>query len=178
MAQPHLWAAIKHAGFEKPSIIQAQAWPPAMAGRDIIGVAKTGSGKTLGFLVPAFLNILNGTWGHRDPRNGPIVLVLAPTRELATQIQEECVKFGRTSGIHSTCCYGGAPKSAQLREIRNGVAIVTATPGRLNDFLEARQINLNQVAYLVFDEADRMLDMGFEPQIRQICQYVTHTLPC
>ena len=77
-----------------------------------------------------------------------------------------------TLGIHSTCCYGGAPKSAQLREIRNGVAIVTATPGRLNDFLEARQISLHQVAYLVFDEADRMLDMGFEPQIRQICKYV------
>lgn len=94
-----LWAAIQGAGFPGPSVIQAQAWPPALEGRDVIGVAKTGSGKTLGFLIPAFLNIINQTWGHRDPRYGPVALVLAPTRELATQIEEECVKFGRSSGM-------------------------------------------------------------------------------
>jgi len=167
-----LWSAIKGAGFPTPSVIQAQAWPAAVSGRDVIGVAKTGSGKTLGFLVPAFVNILNQTWGYKDPRYGPVGLVLAPTRELATQIEEECVKFGRSSGVYSTCCFGGAPKGQQLRALRNGVAIVTATPGRLNDFLEARQVTLQQVSYLVFDEADRMLDMGFEPQIRRILEYL------
>jgi ATP-dependent RNA helicase DDX5/DBP2 len=92
--------------------------------------------------------------------------VLAPTRELATQILDECNKFGRAAGMTATCCYGGAPKGQQLRELQRGVYLVIATPGRLNDFLEARQINLGSVQYLVLDEADRMLDMGFEPQIR------------
>lgn len=142
-----------------------QAWPAALASQDVVGVAKTGSGKTLAFLLPAFNQILyNGQ--HKNPRMGPSTLVLAPTRELANQIQEECAKFGRMAGITSTCVYGGAPKGPQLRDVRNGVHVVIATPGRLNDFLEMRSINLRQVSYLVFDEADRMLDMGFEPQVR------------
>ena len=132
----------------------------------MVGVAKTGSGKTLGFLVPGFVHILNG--GRKDARHGPTILVLAPTRELATQIQEETVKFGQCIQMTSTCVYGGSPKGPQLRDLRNGCTIVVATPGRLNDFLEAGQINLMQVSYMVFDEADRMLDMGFEPQIRKI----------
>ena len=119
-------------------------------------------------LLAGFLHIQQGPGRGKDPRAGPIILVLAPTRELATQIQEECVKFGRTSGISSTCVYGGAPKPPQLRDIRNGAQVVIATPGRLNDFLEANQVQLGQVSFLVFDEADRMLDMGFEPQIRKI----------
>ena len=82
------------------------------------------------------------------------------------------MKFGRSSGIRSTCCYGGAPKGPQLRDIRTGVHLIIATPGRLNDFLEGGQVNLREVSYLVFDEADRMLDMGFEPQIRKILNYV------
>lgn len=164
--------ALNNAKFDKPSHIQAQAWSPGLQGRDVIGVAKTGSGKTLGFLYPAFLGILNRKWGNKDPRYGPTVLVLAPTRELAVQIQEECIKFGQSSGIYCTCVYGGSPKGPQLGAIRRGVHIVIATPGRLNDFLEQRQIHLNQVSYLVFDEADRMLDMGFEPQIRRIIEFV------
>ncbi|MGB1599242.1 MAG: DEAD/DEAH box helicase, partial [Promethearchaeia archaeon] len=161
------------AGFEIPSVIQSQAWPAALKGRDVVGVAKTGSGKTLGFLVPGFVHIMNG--GRKDPRHGPTILVLAPTRELATQIQEECEKFGRCVGMSSTCVYGGAPKGNQLRDIRNGCTIVVATPGRLNDFLEGGQINLSQVSYMVFDEADRMLDMGFEPQIRKIVARIPPT---
>ncbi|KAG8051675.1 hypothetical protein GUJ93_ZPchr0001g30348 [Zizania palustris] len=105
---------------------------------------------------------------QNNPRSGPTVLVLAPTRELATQILEEAVKFGRSSRISSTCLYGGAPKGPQLRDLDRGVDVVVATPGRLNDILEMRRISLKQVSYLVLDEADRMLDMGFEPQIRKI----------
>ena len=93
------------------------------------------------------------------------MLVLAPTRELAVQIQAECAKFGASSRIKSTCVYGGAPRGPQQRDLRAGVEIVIATPGRLLDFLEARATNLRRVTYLVLDEADRMLDMGFEPQV-------------
>jgi ATP-dependent RNA helicase DDX5/DBP2 len=94
--------------------------------------------------------------------------VLAPTRELAVQIKEECAKFGASSRIKNTCVYGGAPKGGQLRDLENGVEICIATPGRLIDFLENRKTNLRRVTYLVLDEADRMLDMGFEPQLRKI----------
>ncbi|PKA56694.1 DEAD-box ATP-dependent RNA helicase 46 [Apostasia shenzhenica] len=160
---------IHQAGFSAPTPIQAQSWPIALQGRDIVAVAKTGSGKTLGYLIPGFMHqkCLN-----KDPRMGPTVLVLSPTRELATQIHDEAVKFGRSSKISCTCLYGGAPKGPQLRELDRGVNVVVATPGRLNDILEMRRINLDQVSYLVLDEADRMLDMGFEPQIRKIVKEI------
>jgi ATP-dependent RNA helicase DDX5/DBP2 len=162
---PQLLSEVTRAGFPSPSPIQSQAWSVANQGRDMVGIAKTGSGKTLAFLMPAFLQILTR---RPDPRGGPYALVLAPTRELATQILDECHKFGRAAGMSATCCYGGSPKGAQLRDLQRGVYVVIATPGRLNDFLETRQVNLSSVAYLVLDEADRMLDMGFEPQIRRI----------
>lgn len=100
------------------------------------------------------------------------MLVLAPTRELAVQIQQECAKFGSSSRIKNTCVYGGAPKGPQIRDLKNGVEIVIATPGRLIDMLESRITSLRRVTYLVLDEADRMLDMGFEPQIRTIVKQV------
>jgi len=140
-----------------------------MAGRDLVAIAKTGSGKTCGFLLPGMLHI-NAT--RKDPRMGPTMLVLAPTRELAVQIKDETDKFGKSSGIRNTCCYGGAPKGPQLRDLQYGVQIVIATPGRLNDFLESGQIRLASVSYLVLDEADRMLDMGFEPQIQKIVRAI------
>lgn len=161
---------IYRAGFKYPTPIQAQAWPIAVTGRDLVAIAKTGSGKTCGFLLPGLLHI-QAT--RKDPRMGPTLLVLAPTRELAVQTKQEADKFGRTSGIKNTCVYGGAPKSSQLRDLQYGVQIVIATPGRLNDFLESNQVRLGQVSYLVLDEADRMLDMGFEPQIQKIVR----TLP-
>ncbi len=99
------------------------------------------------------------------------MLVLAPTRELAVQIQAECYKFGASSRVKSTCVYGGAPKGPQTRDLRAGVEVIIATPGRLLDFLEARTTNLRRVTYLVLDEADRMLDMGFEPQVNVRCFY-------
>ncbi|CAN8299821.1 unnamed protein product [Cochlearia groenlandica] len=166
---PELLREVYSAGFSAPTPIQAQSWPIAMQNRDIVAIAKTGSGKTLGYLIPGFMRLQQI---HNDSRMGPTILVLSPTRELATQIQAEALKFGKSSRISCACLYGGAPKGPQLKEIERGVHIVVATPGRLNDILEMRKISLQQVSYLVLDEADRMLDMGFEPQIRKIVNEV------
>ena len=160
---------IRRAGYTAPTPIQAQSWPVALAGADLISIAKTGSGKTCGFLLPGFTHVAAT---RKDPRVGPTLCVLAPTRELAVQIKEEADKFGRSGGIRNTCAYGGAPKGPQLRDLRFGVHLVIATPGRLNDFLEVGSVRLHQVSYLVLDEADRMLDMGFEPQIQRIVRQV------
>ncbi|CAI9265189.1 unnamed protein product [Lactuca saligna] len=160
---------VLEAGFTSPTPIQAQSWPVALQSRDIVAIAKTGSGKTLGYLIPGFIHLKRV---YKNRQMGPTVLVLSPTRELATQIQAEAIKFGKSSKILCTCLYGGAPKGPQLRELDRGTDIVVATPGRLNDIIEMRRINLSQVTYLVLDEADRMLDMGFEPQIRKIVNMV------
>uniref|UniRef100_A0A803QF16 RNA helicase n=1 Tax=Cannabis sativa TaxID=3483 RepID=A0A803QF16_CANSA len=162
---PEILRDIYSAGFSTPTPIQAQTWPIALQSRDIVAIAKTGSGKTLGYLMPAFMLLRQR---HNNAQNGPTVLVLAPTRELATQIQDEVIKFGRSSRVSCTCLYGGAPKGPQLKELDRGADIVVATPGRLNDILEMKKIDFGQISLLVLDEADRMLDMGFEPQIRKI----------
>ncbi|KAL7568853.1 hypothetical protein ACA910_015505 [Epithemia clementina (nom. ined.)] len=165
--------AFTKAGFDAPTPIQAQAWPIALTGQDMICIAKTGSGKTCGFLLPAFHQHLEE---HPRPRQGyapPVMLVLAPTRELSVQIMEEAQKFGRMLGIRTVCCYGGSSKHAQMSALQRGVEIVIATPGRLNDLLAMKNVvNLEKVRYLVLDEADRMLDMGFEPQIRSVIQHI------
>ncbi|KAM0954978.1 hypothetical protein ACFX15_022843 [Malus domestica] len=160
---------VQSAGFSAPTPIQAQSWPVALQSRDIVAIAKTGSGKTLGYLLPGFIHLKRT---RNNPQMGPTVLVLSPTRELATQIQDEAVKFGKSSRISCVCLYGGAPKGPQLRDIDRGADVVVATPGRLNDILEMKRISLHQVSYLVLDEADRMLDMGFEPQIRKIVKEI------
>ncbi|XP_010940175.2 ATP-dependent RNA helicase-like protein DB10 [Elaeis guineensis] len=160
---------VHRAGFSAPTPIQAQSWPIALNSRDIVAIAKTGSGKTLGYLIPGFIHLKHL---HNDSKMGPTVLVLSPTRELATQIQDEAVKFGRSSRISCVCLYGGASKGPQLRDLDRGADVVVATPGRLNDILEMRRVSLHQVSYLVLDEADRMLDMGFEPQIRKIVKEI------
>ena len=129
----------------------------------MIGIADTGSGKTCAFLLPGIVHI--NAQPHLQRGEGPIVLILAPTRELAVQTQEECTKFGKSSGVKNTCCYGGVPKHKQANDLRTGVEVIIATPGRLIDFLENGTTNLRRVTYLVLDEADRMLDMGFEPQV-------------
>jgi len=161
---------LANAGFKRPTPIQSQGWPMAMSGKDVIGVARTGSGKTLAFLLPAIVHI--NAQPMLKPKDGPIVLILAPTRELACQIKTEADKFGYTSLIKNTCVYGGAPKRNQAWDLRKGVEIIIATPGRLMDFLQQETTNLRRVTYLVLDEADRMLDMGFEPQIRKILSQV------
>uniref|UniRef100_A0A8D3CUC6 RNA helicase n=1 Tax=Scophthalmus maximus TaxID=52904 RepID=A0A8D3CUC6_SCOMX len=156
--------------FKEPTAIQAQGFPLALSGRDMVGIAQTGSGKTLSYLLPAIVHINHQPYLERG--DGPICLVLAPTRELAQQVQQVASDYGKSSRIKSTCVYGGAPKGPQIRDLERGVEICIATPGRLIDFLEAGKTNLRRCTYLVLDEADRMLDMGFEPQIRKILDQI------
>ncbi|KAI4877534.1 hypothetical protein NFI96_015813 [Prochilodus magdalenae] len=153
-----------------PTPIQGQGWPLALSGKDMVGIAQTGSGKTLSYLLPAIVHINHQPFLERG--DGPICLVLAPTRELAQQVQQVAAEYGRASRLKSTCIYGGAPKGPQIRDLERGVEICIATPGRLIDFLEAGKTNLRRCTYLVLDEADRMLDMGFEPQIRKIVDQI------
>jgi superfamily II DNA/RNA helicase len=173
-AQP-IQDALKEAGFTEPSPIQARAWPAVLKGKDLIAVAKTGSGKTLGFLLPVFHLINLGKSSSSTMRKpalpSPLCLVLAPTRELAIQINRECIKFGTLNGIDilSECVYGGASAKDQIELLsKNNPKVVIATPGRLCDFLEREVLNLSCSTFCVLDEADRMLDMGFEPQLKQI----------
>uniref|UniRef100_V9KGI2 RNA helicase n=1 Tax=Callorhinchus milii TaxID=7868 RepID=V9KGI2_CALMI len=156
--------------FVEPTAIQAQGWPVALSGKDMVGIAQTGSGKTLAYLLPAIVHINHQPFLERG--DGPICLVLAPTRELAQQVQHVANDYGRVSRLKSTCIYGGAPKGPQIRDLERGVEVCIATPGRLIDFLEAGKTNLRRCTYLVLDEADRMLDMGFEPQIRKIVDQI------
>ncbi|KAG9483770.1 probable ATP-dependent RNA helicase DDX17 isoform X1 [Eleutherodactylus coqui] len=156
--------------FKEPTPIQCQGFPLALSGRDMVGIAQTGSGKTLAYLLPAMVHINHQPYLERG--DGPICLVLAPTRELAQQVQQVADEYGKSSRLKSTCIYGGAPKGPQIRDLERGVEICIATPGRLIDFLEAGKTNLRRCTYLVLDEADRMLDMGFEPQIRKIVDQI------
>ncbi|KAM8724411.1 putative ATP-dependent RNA helicase DDX5 isoform 1-T1 [Acanthopagrus schlegelii] len=161
---------INKMNWTEPTPIQAQGWPLALSGQDMVGIAQTGSGKTLSYLLPAIVHINHQPFLERG--DGPICLVLAPTRELAQQVQQVAAEYGRASRLKSTCIYGGAPKGPQIRDLERGVEICIATPGRLIDFLEAGKTNLRRCTYLVLDEADRMLDMGFEPQIRKIVDQI------
>ena len=147
------------AGFARPTSIQAQAWPLAIEGKDLISIAKTGSGKTCGFLLPVFHHHEQNHRGRSGGFTKPILLVLAPTRELCVQISEEAHKFGRPLGIRSVCCYGGSSKYPQIQALQRGVECIIACPGRLNDLIEMRKCDLSNIKYLVLDEADRMLDM-------------------
>ncbi|XP_065843388.1 probable ATP-dependent RNA helicase DDX43 [Oscarella lobularis] len=163
---PDIMAELEASGFEKPTPIQCQAWPVIMQGSDLVGIAQTGTGKTLAFLLPAFIHI-EGQVTPRAQRDGPTVLVLSPTRELALQIESEVKKY-KYKGIRCVCVYGGGNRREQINIVSRGVEIVIATPGRLNDLLMSGRLSVRSVTYLVLDEADRMLDLGFEPQIRKI----------
>eukprot|EP00124_Ichthyophonus_hoferi_P000746 Ihof_evm6s30 gene=Ihof_evmTU6s30 len=157
-------------GFAKPTAIQAQGWPMALSGRDMVGIAETGSGKTLSYLLPAIVHIMAQPILERG--DGPICLILAPTRELANQIQEVAAKYGDICQLKHTCIYGGVPKGPQIRDLERGIEICIATPGRLIDMLSMGKTNLRRCTYLVLDEADRMLDMGFEPQLNKIVSQI------
>ncbi|XP_026275396.1 ATP-dependent RNA helicase p62 isoform X1 [Frankliniella occidentalis] len=163
-------AQILREGFTEPTSIQAQGWPIALSGRNMVGVAQTGSGKTLAYALPAILHI--NAQERLKQGDGPIALVLAPTRELAQQIQVVARDFGSSTHVRSTCVFGGAPRRQQAYDLRRGVEFLIATPGRLLDFLSEGTTNLRRCTYLVLDEADRMLDMGFEPQIRKIIEQI------
>src|SRR5438045_2202445 len=156
--------ALEREGFEAPTPIQAQAIPPALQGKDVVGSAATGTGKTLAFVLP-ILERLEGKHGTR-------ALVLAPTRELALQIHEQVERFRHGHHLRSAAVIGGVGMAPQRQAFAKGVEIVVATPGRLNDHLDSGTARLDQVEILVLDEADRMLDMGFLPQLRRILKHV------
>ncbi|XP_018654341.1 uncharacterized protein Smp_174210.1 [Schistosoma mansoni] len=166
-----LLACLKRNNFDKPTPIQCQALPVIMSGRDMIGIAKTGSGKTLAFLVPLMRHL-----EHQAPLNpgdGPIALLLAPTRELALQIFKETKKLCQAADARAVCVYGGTGISEQIAELKRGAEIIVCTPGRMIDMLAAnggRVTNLHRCSYVVLDEADRMFDLGFEPQVMRIIE--------
>ncbi|AQK82336.1 putative DEAD-box ATP-dependent RNA helicase family protein [Zea mays] len=170
---------VARCGYESPTPVQRYAMPIVMAGRDLMACAQTGSGKTAAFCLPVVSGLVapaGGGNGHGPRDRGsfdrvaakPRALVLAPTRELAAQINEEAKKFSFQTGLRVVVAYGGTPMFSQLRDLEKGVDLLVATPGRLVDLVERSRISLEAIKYLVMDEADRMLNMGFEPQIRKI----------
>ena len=161
---PQLLDVISKMGFTTPTSIQHKAIPVAVEGKDIIGIAQTGTGKTLAFGVPLIQQILKNKKGKG--------LIILPTRELALQVEGTMRDIGRVFGIKTVVLIGGASMYNQVCLIRNNPHIVIGTPGRINDHIEKRTLNLNDVSILVLDEADRMFDMGFAPQIKKILQVV------
>nr|GMD77079.1 DEAD-box ATP-dependent RNA helicase 24 [Ipomoea batatas] len=161
-----LLKAISKQAYEKPTPIQGQALPIALSGRDIIGIAKTGSGKTAAFVLPLMVHIMDQP--ELEKEEGPIGVICAPTRELAHQIYVETKKFAKSHGIRVSAVYGGMSKLEQFKELKAGCEIVVATPGRLIDMIKMKAATMTRATYLVLDEADRMFDLGFEPQIRSI----------
>jgi ATP-dependent RNA helicase DDX3X len=178
----HLLSNIELSGYKVPTPVQKYSIPIVMGGRDLMACAQTGSGKTGGFLFPILAQAFqNGpspppqtqTGGHgygRQRKAYPTSLILAPTRELVSQIFDEARKFAYRSWVRPCVVYGGADIGSQLRQIERGCDLLVATPGRLVDLIERGRISLASIKYLVLDEADRMLDMGFEPQIRRIVE--------
>jgi ATP-dependent RNA helicase RhlE len=167
---PELLEAVKDAGYTTPTPIQAQAIPPALEGRDLIGLAQTGTGKTAGFTLPIIQRLLEEGHGggvtagaHRVR-----VLVLTPTRELCVQVEESFRKYGKHTGLRVAPIYGGVGVEPQSKLLRKGVDVIVATPGRLLDHMERQNVVFDDLEVLVLDEADRMLDMGFAPQLNRI----------
>ncbi|MBM3385701.1 MAG: DEAD/DEAH box helicase [Betaproteobacteria bacterium] len=156
-------------GYEQPSPIQEQAIPVVLQGRDLMAGAQTGTGKTAAFALPTLQRLAPLASSSTSPARHPIrVLVLAPTRELAIQVEQSFRDYGKHMPLRSAIVYGGADMNAQILQLRKGVEILVATPGRLLDHVQNKTLMLNQVSVLILDEADRMLDMGFMPDIRRI----------
>ncbi len=163
---PHVAAGITAAGFAEPTPIQAQAIPPVMLGRDVMGLAQTGTGKTAAFVLPILHRLMHG--GRRHVR----ALVIAPTRELAEQIHEAIGSLGQKTGLRSVTVYGGVGFNPQVEKLKRGAEIVVACPGRLLDHIGQGTIDLSRMEVLVLDEADHMFDMGFLPDIRRILKHL------
>ena len=159
---PQIAAGVKALGYQIPTPIQVQAIPPVLAGKDVMGLAQTGTGKTAAFVLPILEHLLPG------PRGKVRSLIIAPTRELAEQIHVSIGELGRNTHLRSCTIYGGVGLNPQIQKLRAGVDIVVACPGRLLDHLNQKTINLANLEVLVLDEADRMFDMGFLPDIRRI----------
>jgi ATP-dependent RNA helicase RhlE len=160
---PELLAAVRDAGYTVPTPIQRDAIPRVLEGRDIIGLAQTGTGKTAAFTLPIVQRLMGGPRRTR-------VLVLAPTRELAAQVEASFVKYASHAAVSVIPVYGGVPIEPQERALRAGVDVVVATPGRLLDHLDRQNVDFEALEFLVLDEADRMLDMGFAPQINRVVE--------
>lgn len=166
---PELLKAVDDAGYSEPTPIQSQAIPVVLEGRDVMGGAQTGTGKTAGFTLPLLQKLSHWASTSTSPARHPVrALILTPTRELAVQVHESVQTYAKYLPLRSACIYGGVDIRPQMEELRRGVEVVVATPGRLLDHIEQRSIALNQVEIVVLDEADRMLDMGFIPDIRRI----------
>lgn len=161
---PRILAGVKAMDYTTPTPIQEQAIPVVLKGRDVLGIAQTGTGKTAAFILPILHNLLEKRGSRRRVR----VLILAPTRELAEQTHDFARELGRQTGVRSVSIYGGVSKGPQIQALRRGAEIVVACPGRLLDLHGQGQIDLSQVEVLVLDEADRMCDMGFLPDVRRI----------
>lgn len=170
---PDILRALADAGYSQPTPIQAQAIPVVLSGRDVMAAAQTGTGKTASFTLPMLQTMLPHANTSTSPARHPVrALILAPTRELAAQVQENVQIYSKHVPVRSTVVYGGVNIDPQIAELRKGVEILVATPGRLLDHLQNRSVNLSQVEFLVLDEADRMLDMGFMPDIRRILSHL------
>ncbi len=167
---PELLRALAELGHARPTPIQARAIGPVLAGRDLLGIAQTGTGKTAAFALPSIQRLAAST-GPRRPR-ACRMLVLAPTRELASQIAQACANYGRHLGLRITTAFGGVPIARQVRALEGGVDILVATPGRLLDLVDSRALSLAHVEILVLDEADQMLDLGFIHALRRVVQLV------
>ncbi|MEX0960199.1 MAG: DEAD/DEAH box helicase [Burkholderiales bacterium] len=166
---PELLQAIADQGYTEPTPIQAKAIPPILLGRDIMAAAQTGTGKTAGFTLPMLQRLKGYASTSVSPARHPIrALILAPTRELAAQVHESVKTYSKYVPIRSTAIYGGVPMDPQLADLRAGVEILVATPGRLLDHIQSKVVMFHAVEFLVLDEADRMLDMGFLPDIKRI----------
>jgi len=173
---PELERAVAEAGYSEPTPIQQQAIPIVMHGLDVMGGAQTGTGKTAGFTLPLLHRLSKHANSSASPARHPVrALILAPTRELAMQVHESVQTYGKFMPLRSTCIYGGVDMNPQIQELRRGIEIVVATPGRLLDHVQQKTIQLGQVEILVLDEADRMLDMGFIPDIRRILSLLPAT---
>jgi ATP-dependent RNA helicase RhlE len=167
--RPEILRAVTESGYTTPTPIQAQAIPEILAGHDIMGGAQTGTGKTAGFGLPILQKLAPYANSSPSPaRHHVRALIIAPTRELAIQVEEQIKEYGKHTNLRSTCVFGGVDIRQQLPIVRAGVEILVATPGRLLDHVEQKSIHLGQVEIFVLDEADRMLDMGFIPDIKRI----------
>ncbi len=165
---PSIMAGVRALGYVKPTPIQIQAIPPIMQGRDLIGLAQTGTGKTAAFVLPILQRLLPG------PRDDVRALIISPTRELAEQTHEATNELGKQTGLRSIAVYGGVNMDQQTRKLRSGIEIIAGCPGRLLDHLWKGTIDLSHLEVLVIDEADRMFDMGFLPSIRGILECILH----
>lgn len=154
-------AGVTALGYETPTPIQLQSIPPVMQGRDVMGLAQTGTGKTAAFVLPILQRLINGPRGHIR------ALILAPTRELAEQIDDSINALGKEANLRSITIYGGVSANPQINQLRRGVDIVVACPGRLLDLMNQRALNFSELQVLVLDEADNMFDMGFLPDVRR-----------